>query len=237
MSGSGADTVLRRVSRDGRVGEPLGVLEDYGDVAAGFTALYQATADPHWLTLATDLADSVAARFTDPAGVLQDSDTTAPSLFTPINETSDNAYPSGASAMTEALISLAALTGSNTYRAAVDASLSRLAATAGQHARFHGWVLAGVEARLAGPLEVAITSGSPTTRAHLRRTAMSGVGPGLVVAVQGESGDIGAEPALLQDRPRDQDQPLAFVCQNFTCQLPTSDPAELAELVGGPVDA
>ena len=66
---------------------------------------------------------------------------------------------------------------------------------------------------------------------------MLGISPGLVVAVQGESSDDGAEPALLQERPRDQDQPLAFVCHNFTCQLPTSDPAELAELVGGPVDA
>ena len=39
------DGRLRRVSRDGVVGAPAGVLEDYGCVAAGFLALLQATGD------------------------------------------------------------------------------------------------------------------------------------------------------------------------------------------------
>ena len=43
------DGRLRRVSRDGRVGAPAGVLEDYGAVAGGFLALCGVTADEQWL--------------------------------------------------------------------------------------------------------------------------------------------------------------------------------------------
>ena len=43
------DGRLRRVSRDGVVGRPGGVLEDYGCVASGFLDLLQATGDPVWL--------------------------------------------------------------------------------------------------------------------------------------------------------------------------------------------
>jgi uncharacterized protein len=34
-------------------------------------------------------------------------------------------------------------------------------------------------------------------------------------------------PPLLQDRPLQNNQPTAYVCQNFVCRQPTNDPAEL----------
>ncbi|MEO7631706.1 MAG: thioredoxin domain-containing protein, partial [Mycobacteriales bacterium] len=46
---------LRRVSLDGAVGEPLGVLEDYGDVAEGLLTLYSAGGDSRWLHAAGEL--------------------------------------------------------------------------------------------------------------------------------------------------------------------------------------
>ena len=49
---------LRRVSRDGVVGAPAGVLEDYGCVAAGFLDLLQVTGDPVWLERAGALLDT-----------------------------------------------------------------------------------------------------------------------------------------------------------------------------------
>ena len=52
------DGRLRRVSRDGRVGAPAGVLEDYGAVAGGFLALCGVTADEQWL----ERADRAARR-------------------------------------------------------------------------------------------------------------------------------------------------------------------------------
>ena len=48
------DGRLRRVSRDGAVGEPAGVLEDYGAVAEAFCAVHQATGEGRWLDAAGD---------------------------------------------------------------------------------------------------------------------------------------------------------------------------------------
>ena len=55
------DGRLRRVSRDGRVGAPAGVLEDYGAVAGGFLALCGVTADEQWL----ERGDGAARRGAD----------------------------------------------------------------------------------------------------------------------------------------------------------------------------
>src|SRR5690606_20881826 len=57
------DGRLRRVSRDGRVGEPAGVLEDHGCVATGFLDLAQATADPVWLERTGVLLDVALTHF------------------------------------------------------------------------------------------------------------------------------------------------------------------------------
>jgi uncharacterized protein YyaL (SSP411 family) len=46
------DGRLRRVSRDGVVGSPEGVLEDYGDVVEGLLALHAATGEGRWLEAA-----------------------------------------------------------------------------------------------------------------------------------------------------------------------------------------
>ena len=66
------DGRLRRVSRDGVVGEPAGVLEDYGCVAEAFCALHQLTGDGRWLDLAGELLDTALERFADGDGGFYD---------------------------------------------------------------------------------------------------------------------------------------------------------------------
>jgi uncharacterized protein len=62
------DGRLRRVSRDGAVGDPVGVLEDYGDVAEGLLALHQVTGERRWLDAAGELLDVAMAHFGDGDG-------------------------------------------------------------------------------------------------------------------------------------------------------------------------
>src|SRR5581483_3415503 len=57
------DGRLRRTSRDGAAGAAAGVAEDYGDLADGLLVLYQATADPQWLTRAGELLETMLAHF------------------------------------------------------------------------------------------------------------------------------------------------------------------------------
>ena len=227
------DGRLRRVSRDGVVGHPAGVLEDYADVAEGLLALLSVTGDQRWLGHAGGLLDTVLAHFGDGDGGFYDTaddvvDTALSAMRRPQDPT-DNATPSGWSAAAGALLGYAAVTGSAEHRAAAEDALAVVTRLAG-HARFAGWGLAVAEALADGPREVAVVGlpHDPGTAA-LHRAALLGTAPGAVV-VMGEPGTVGVP--LLDDRPLVGGLPAAYVCRHFVCDAPTTDPAALAATLG-----
>jgi len=214
---------LRRVSRDGAVGTPAGVLEDYGCVAEAFCALHQLTADGDWLTLAGLLLDTALERFSDGQGGFYDTADDAEQLVTRPADPTDNATPSGLSAMAAALTTYAALTGETRYREAAEQALSTVVAIAARHARFAGYACAVGEALLSGPLEIAIATDN--RQGALVRAAHRGA-PGGSVVVAGAPDTPGVP--LLADRPMIEGAPTAYVCRGFVCDVPVTGVAELA---------
>jgi uncharacterized protein YyaL (SSP411 family) len=225
---------LRRVSRDGAVGEPAGVLEDYADVAEGLLALHAVTTDPSWLAVAGLLLDTGLEQFTDPRGGFFDTaadatDAALAAVRRP-QDPIDNAYPSGWNAMSGALLSYAALTGSSLHRTAAERGLGVVAGAGASAPRAFGWGLAVAEALLDGPREVAVVGaeGDPAREA-LHRLALAGVAPGLVVS----AGPPDAEGVpLLAGRPLADGGPAAYVCRHFVCDAPITEPAALALSLG-----
>ncbi len=234
IDGSRLRMRLRRVSRDGAVGTPAGVLEDYGDVAEGLLALHAVTGDPSWLEVAGDLLDTVLDTFADGQGGFFDTpedgtDAALAAVSRPQDPT-DNAYPSGWAAAAGALLSYAALTGSQRHREAAEVALGVVAAVGGRAPRAFGWGLAVAEAALDGPREVAVVGpDGDEGRAHLHRVALSATAPGAVVSV-GVPGADGVP--LLADRPLVGGAAAAYVCRGFVCQAPTTSAAELARSLG-----
>ncbi|MFF3907705.1 thioredoxin domain-containing protein [Streptomyces sp. NPDC001848] len=223
---------LARTSKDGRVGANAGVLEDYADVAEGFLALASVTGEGVWLEFAGFLLDHVLARFTDDSGTLYDTAADAEKLIRRPQDPTDNATPSGWTAAAGALLSYAAQTGSEPHRAAAERALGVVKALGPRVPRFIGWGLAVAEALLDGPREVAIVGPAlddPATRA-LHRTALLGTAPGAVVALGTPESD---ELPLLVDRILVDDEPTAYVCRNFTCDVPTTDPERLRTALSG----
>ncbi|ANP49119.1 uncharacterized protein YyaL (SSP411 family) [Streptomyces griseochromogenes] len=219
---------LARTSKDGRVGPNAGVLEDYADVAEGFLALASVTGEGVWLDFAGLLLDHVLARFTDPAsGALYDTASDAEQLIRRPQDPTDNATPSGWSAAAGALLGYAAHTGSEPHRTAAERALGVVKTLGPRVPRFIGWGLAAAEALLDGPREVAVVGPSPTDErtTSLHRTALLGTAPGAVVAAGTPDSD---EFPLLADRPLVGGEPAAYVCRNFTCDAPTTDPERLA---------
>jgi uncharacterized protein YyaL (SSP411 family) len=208
------DGRLRRVSRDGVVGKHLAVLEDYADVAEGLIALYSATGDLEHLRGAHALLEVVLTQFADGRGGLWDTADDAEQLVRRPQDPTDNATPSGAAAAAGALLSYAALTGSDHHRAAAEEVLSTIAPLFARHARFAGWACAVGEALVAGPAEVVVLD-----RPDLLAVARLATSPGAVVAVNGplaEGREAGA----------------AYVCHSFVCELPTTDVTRLKEQLG-----
>ncbi|MFD9001664.1 thioredoxin domain-containing protein [Streptomyces sp. NPDC059582] len=222
-----------RTSRDGRVGAHAGVLEDYADVAEGFLALASVTGEGVWLEFAGLLLDHVLAGFVDPElGALYDTAADAERLIRRPQDPTDNATPSGWTAAAGALLGYAAQTGSEPHRVAAERALGVVKALGPRVPRFIGWGLAVAEALLDGPREVAVVGPAlddPATRA-LHRTALLGTAPGAVVAVGAVASD---EFPLLADRPLVGGEPTAYVCRNFTCDAPTTDPERLRGALNG----
>jgi uncharacterized protein YyaL (SSP411 family) len=224
---------LTRTSKDGHAGANAGVLEDYADVAEGFLALASVTGEGVWLEFAGFLLDHVLVRFTDSeSGALYDTAADAERLIRRPQDPTDNAAPSGWTAAANALLSYAAHTGSEPHRTAAERALGVVKALGPRVPRFIGWGLAAAEAALDGPREVAIVGPAlddEGTRT-LHRTALLGTAPGAVVAV----GVPGSEEfPLLADRPLVGGEPSAYVCRNFTCDAPTTEPDRLRTVLSG----
>jgi uncharacterized protein YyaL (SSP411 family) len=210
------DGRLRRVSRDGAVGAPMGVLEDYGDVAEGLLALHQAGGEMRWLELAGTLLDAAIKHFADGNGGFFDTADDAEQLVRRPQDPTDNATPSGHSAVAAALLTYAALTGDTGKRDVAERAVGATARLIERFPRYAGLAAATAEALQAGPLEIAVVD-SP----ELAAVARLATSPGAVVVTGGSS-------PLMADRPSGA----AYVCQGFVCDAPTTDEDELARRVG-----
>ncbi|MGI8535315.1 MAG: thioredoxin domain-containing protein [Mycobacteriales bacterium] len=202
---------LLRTSRDGRAGRNAGVLEDYADVAEGLLALFAATGDLHRLSGAQALLDVVLEHFPDGHGGFFDTADDAEQLIRRPQDPTDNAAPSGLAAAAGALLSCAAMTGSQPYRVAAERAVSTVAPLLARHPRFAGWAAAVGEALVAGPAEVVVLD-----RPDLLRLARLGTAPGAVVVTGGP---------LADGRPAGA----AYVCRGLVCETPTQDALRLRQ--------
>ena len=223
------------LAEDGRLGRSWkygratgdGVLEDYADLAEGLLALYEATFDERWFQIARGLAEAMLVRFADPEGGFFDTPSDGERLVARPKDVQDNATPSGNAMATIVLLRLAALTGEHRYRAAAERALRTITPFTARYATAFAKWLTAIDLAVAPIAEIAIVGslGDPATTALLR--VASGGGTNRVVA-------LAADPAasivpLLDDRRALDGRPTAYVCRDFTCRLPVTDPDALAE--------
>ncbi|HEX4688591.1 MAG TPA: thioredoxin domain-containing protein [Nocardioides sp.] len=217
------DGRLRRVSRDGRVGNPVGVLEDHGAVASGLFALCGATGEEHWLARGLDLLETALVHFRAPDGGFFDTPSDGERLVARPRDPGDNASPSGASATIDALLTAHGLTGDGRWREAADEALSGVAELARRAPRFAGWSLAAAQALADGAPEIAVVGPSGPERDDLERQARRW--PGAVVAVSDGPRD---GVLLLAGRGAVSGAPAAYVCRGNVCDRPVVSPGKIS---------
>jgi uncharacterized protein len=226
---------LARTSRDGVAGPSAGVLEDYACVADGLLALSGVSGQAGWLWIAGELLDTTLSRFADGSGAFYDTADDGEALIYRPGDPVDGPTPSGAFAAAGALLGYGALTGSARHREAALGALGALAPIAARYPRAAGAGLAVAEAVVAGPAEIAVVgpAGDPRT-AMLHRTAMLAAPPGAVIALG--DGAAAAVP-LLAGRGLVAGAPAAYVCRDFTCRMPVTEPMELRAALAYPAQA
>ena len=221
------DGELRRASRVGTVGTARAVADDHGNLADGLLVLHQVSGEPRWLEAARQVLDA-ASDFAADDGGFHDTASDAEPLDLRPRSAADNAEPAGQSALAGALVTLGAVTGDPAALAAGATSTAAGMGLAVREPRFGGWSLAVAESLVSGPLQVAVV-GSGRDADALEVVARRSPSPGLVV-VRGEPDAPGVP--LLADRPLVGGRAAAYVCRGMVCELPTTDPEQLAAQLG-----
>jgi uncharacterized protein YyaL (SSP411 family) len=217
---------LARAWKAGSVAKHNAYLEDHAYLADGLLALYEATFDKRWVDWATELAELMLARFRDAknGGFFDTSDDHEELIHRP-KDLQDNAVPSGNSMAASVLLRLSLLTENGDYWQLAEQSTATMTRLMSQYPSGFGHWLNAASFILGEPREIALV-GSPDELGPLLEVIRRGYRPFQVVAAgpEGEQASV----ALLRDRPRTGGRATAYVCRQFVCQAPVTDPRELA---------
>jgi uncharacterized protein len=225
MTGQGGRLV--RAWAKGSPGTVPGFLDDYGAMATGLFALYQATGEPEWYRHGAELTRSIPERFTDPAGGFFTTADDAEQLVKRPKDQMDSPLPSGNSLAAEALLQLSLLTGDQGLRALAEGPIRAGAAMIERYPSAVGHLLSVLHAVHRGPREVAIAG--PEAR-RLAATVWRRFRPHVALAVD-ETGESASTVPLLAGRHR-EGETLAYVCEGFACELPVGREEDLERLLG-----
>ncbi|MDA0770156.1 MAG: thioredoxin domain-containing protein [SAR202 cluster bacterium Casp-Chloro-G4] len=210
-----------------------GYLEDYAFLIDGLLALHEASFGQRWLTEAIRLGRDMVELFWDDAtGQFYDTGHDHETLVVRPRDFSDNAIPSGSSMASGVLLRLAIITDDQGLRDKAIAGLQSVRDVMTSYPTGSGNWLGDLDFLLSTPKEIVIV-GSPDDqqtgdlcrevfRHHIANRIFLGV-------AHAEDVKSAQEIPLLQDRVMVGGKPTAYVCENYVCNLPVTDPAELAK--------
>jgi uncharacterized protein YyaL (SSP411 family) len=234
-----ADFLLRAMrNREGRLlrtwkagdAKLKGYLEDHAMVARALVDVYEATFDRRWLDEARGLANEILRLFWDDAiGGFYDTGSDHEPLIVRPRNLFDNAVPCGSSVAIEALLRLATLTGEERYASRATAALRPMADLMARHPGGVGRFLCALDFHLGPVAEVALVwpphgDPQPLVSTVFHRYLPNRVVAGAVVA----NGPVASDLPLLRGRSAIEGRATAYVCRNYTCELPVTDAEALA---------
>ena len=225
------DKRLLRRYRDGEAAIDA-FCEDYACLVWGLIELFQTTGDGAWLDWAIELTALETERFFDAAdGGWFSTTGDDPSVLLRIKEDYDGAEPSAGSVTTRNLIRLGQMTGERAYLDRAQRTFERYGAGLAQVVRVMPLMAANLALWHARRAEVVI-AGHPGADdfAALERAVESRYLPWAVrVPVDAGAPQTGDRLPWLHAMSARDGKATGFVCRDFVCQAPTTDPEELGQ--------
>lgn len=224
--------VLLRRFRDGEARFEAH-LDDHAFLIQGLLDLYEATFEPMWLEEAIGLSEEMIRRmYDDHDGGFFDTAESDPSLLVRTREFYDSAEPSGNSVAILVLLRLAGMTGHAEYETRARRALRFFAGRMKQAPDAMPQFLAALEFSMAKPRQILL-AGEPETAAmqQLVATVFSRFIPDSVVIGVNRKNRKQTEAMVPWAGMARATTPAAYVCEDFTCRLPTGDPKTLAGLL------
>jgi uncharacterized protein len=199
-------------------------LEDHAFLLEALITLYESTFEPRWFAAAREIADAMIERFADEDnGGFFETSNDHERLVARRKDLEDHPIPSGNASAAYGLLRLAALTGEHGYEQRAVSVLRLLHEVAPKHPQAFAHLLQALDFHFARTREVALV-GADT--GALERVVRARFRPHLVLA----GGEADGVP-LLQGREPVDGRPAAYVCENFACKMPVTEPEELERLL------
>jgi uncharacterized protein YyaL (SSP411 family) len=229
-------TLLRRYRRGDAAVE--GYAEDYAYLTFGLLELFQTDGDPAWLEWALALQQALDERFWDDEGGGWFSTTGRdPSVLLRLKEEYDGAEPAASSVGVLNLLTLWHLTADDGLRVRAERTLTAFAGGSRDPGRALPLMLAALSTYHAGMAQVVVVGApdAPDTRA-LRGVLGRRFDPFALTVPIDPSRHAAVARLLPWTGPMQarDGRATAYVCREWTCRQPTSDPVELeAQLEAG----
>jgi uncharacterized protein YyaL (SSP411 family) len=218
-----ADGRLLRTWKDGQ-GKLNAYLEDHAYLLEALLTLYESTFEPRWFGAARELADTMIERFADDEnGGFFETSVDHERLVARRKDLEDHPIPAGNSSAAYGLLRLAALTGEHAYEQRAVSVLRLLHGLAPRHPQAFGHLLQALDFHFARVQEVALVG---SEAAALERVVRGAFRPHIVLA----GGEADGVP-LLDGREPVDGRAAAYVCENFACRVPVTEPTELDDLL------
>ena len=223
-------TLLRRF-RDGHA-EIEGYAEDYAYLIFGLLELFQADADPRWLTWSIDLQRRQDELFWDEVNGGWFSTTgTDPSVLVRMKEDYDGAEPTASSVSVMNLLVLAHLVEDAGWTERIERTLRLFAARLEQLGRAVPMMAAALSTYWAGLQQIVIVGDEG--RSDLERVVGSRYRPFAIALAFDDNQEAVARvaPWIAAMKPI-ENKATAFVCRGFACERPVTSAESLIQTLG-----
>jgi len=234
MYDPGTGVLLRRY-RQGEAAIP-GFLDDYALFAQGLLDLYEAQFDLRHLELAVRLTEKQRELFEDRdrGGFFSSAEGDA-SLVMRVKEDYDGAEPSGNSVALMNLLRLAEFTDRADFRESAEKTLAAFAPRLTVAPVALPQMLAACEFRSGEPRQIIVVGekNGADTRALLRTLYSRFVPHRITLLVDSPATRqaLAVRLPTIASMEAIEGRASAYVCRNYTCQLPVSEPERFAELI------
>ncbi|WP_455378980.1 aldo/keto reductase, partial [Petrachloros mirabilis] len=223
------DGRLIRTSRQGRAHLDA-VLEDYAYFGEGLVDLYEACGEEGFLVAAEDLAERLIESFQDPdQGGFYTTSREHEKLILRGREGADGATPSGNAVAASLLSRLSFHFDRQDFREAAVKAVRAYGKQMTRYPRAFAKSLSVVDFLTDGPIEIALVGPQDEPGLQALTQAVSGVYlPNRIIALSSRPNGKIHHP-LLAGKSEVEGKAALYICRNFTCQRPVTDPREASE--------
>ena len=227
--------LLFRNYRDGR-GAVEGFADDYAFVVQGLLDLYEASFDVEWLKFAMQLQETQDRLFFDAkkGGYFTTSGKDA-SVLLRMKDDNDSAEPAASSVAALNLLRLSQIYDDREMEDRPRKTIDAFATTLSHFPSAMPQMLVALDFSSSKPRQIVIAGkkGAPETKALLTEVHRHFLPKTILVLADGAEGQryLGKRNEAIRAMSMVDGKPAAYVCENFTCKTPVTDPKQLAELL------